>query len=210
MLKHPDIWRAIDELAARYGFSPSGLAREAGLDATTFNASKRSAADGKKRWPSTESIAKILDVTGASFMEFAALVARTSFKNKIQVLSLTAAAKSGNFDADGKLAGKAWTKHTINAGVDDENAFGIRVTGKALEPFFRADSLLIACPGAKVQKGDRAAVVTADGVLTLREITRINGKTYDMTTLVATGRAGKTTLTAGELRVLAKIAMVVE
>ena len=45
----------------------------AGLDPTTFNKSKRGTANGKLRWPSTESLAKVLAATGASFEEFAAL-----------------------------------------------------------------------------------------------------------------------------------------
>ena len=65
MLSHSRIWAAIDPLAARHGMTPSGLARRAGLDATTFNRSKRVTGDGRQRWPSTESIAKILDATGA-------------------------------------------------------------------------------------------------------------------------------------------------
>jgi phage repressor protein C with HTH and peptisase S24 domain len=66
MLKHSDIWHAVDRLAARYSMSPSGLARRAGLDPTTFNKSKRITREGKQRWPNTESIAKILEATGAS------------------------------------------------------------------------------------------------------------------------------------------------
>ena len=69
MLKHADIWEAIDRLAQRHNLSPSGLAKRAGLDATTFNKSKRSTRDGKLRWPSTESIAKILAATGASLSD---------------------------------------------------------------------------------------------------------------------------------------------
>ena len=68
MLTHKQIWAAIDALAARYGMSPSGLARKSGLDATTFNPSKRTAEDGKKRWPSTESVSKVLAATGASLV----------------------------------------------------------------------------------------------------------------------------------------------
>lgn len=70
MLTHELIWQAIDRLAAAKGYSPSGLAKQAGLDPTTFNKSKRVSTDGKPRWPSTESIAKILAVTGATMSEF--------------------------------------------------------------------------------------------------------------------------------------------
>ena len=61
MFSHKHIWGAIDALAARYGHSPSGLARAAGLDPTTFNKSKRTTKQGKPRWPSTESLSKVLE-----------------------------------------------------------------------------------------------------------------------------------------------------
>ena len=68
MLKHRDIWLALDRLAEIRGLSASGLARAAGLDPTTFNKSKRTSPDGKLRWPSTESVAKVLEATGRSLL----------------------------------------------------------------------------------------------------------------------------------------------
>ncbi|MEO0635416.1 MAG: helix-turn-helix transcriptional regulator [Pseudomonadota bacterium] len=73
-LSHDAVWKAIDRLAERYKLSPSGLARRAGLDPTIFNKSKRLAANGRERWPSTESIAKIIDATGSSVDEFMDLI----------------------------------------------------------------------------------------------------------------------------------------
>jgi phage repressor protein C with HTH and peptisase S24 domain len=75
-LTHSDVWRAIDELAARHGMSVSGLARRAGLDATSFNVSKRMSPDGKPRWPSTETIAKILAATGEPLADFFSITCR--------------------------------------------------------------------------------------------------------------------------------------
>src|SRR3569833_1713578 len=72
MLSHSAIWDAIDSLAARHGFTVSGLAKLAGLDATAFNRSKRVSRDGRERWPSTESIAKLLEATGETFETFLA------------------------------------------------------------------------------------------------------------------------------------------
>jgi len=62
-MKHEDIWRALDTLAAENGLSASGLAKRSGLDPTTFNPSKRRMPDGRARWPSTESLAKVLNAT---------------------------------------------------------------------------------------------------------------------------------------------------
>src|ERR1043165_7252686 len=58
MLTHGQVWGALDRLAERAGLSPSGLARKAGLDPTTFNKSKRITGDERERWPSTESVAQ--------------------------------------------------------------------------------------------------------------------------------------------------------
>ena len=74
MLTHKAIWRGIDMLAAKNQLSASGLAKRAGLDPTTFNKSKRTTKQGKPRWPSTESLSKILDATQTTMGEFVALL----------------------------------------------------------------------------------------------------------------------------------------
>ncbi|WP_254488820.1 hypothetical protein, partial [Salmonella enterica] len=66
MLTHAQIWNALDLLAERNGLTASALAKKAGLDATTFNKSKRITNEGRERWPSTESVSKALKATGVS------------------------------------------------------------------------------------------------------------------------------------------------
>ena len=73
-MQHKDIWRGLDQLAAHHGLSASGLAKRAGLDHTSFNPSKREGAGGRPRWPTTESLARVLGAVGAGFGDFAALV----------------------------------------------------------------------------------------------------------------------------------------
>ena len=74
MFTHSDIWYAIDKLAETHGYSTSGLAKHAGLDPTAFNKSKRETRDGKLRWPSSESVSKILVATHTTLSQFAVLV----------------------------------------------------------------------------------------------------------------------------------------
>src|SRR6202795_2082025 len=69
-LTHDQVWTALDRLAERAGLSASGLAKKSGLDPTTFNKSKRITADGRERWPSTESVAKALAATNSSIETF--------------------------------------------------------------------------------------------------------------------------------------------
>lgn len=71
---HAQLWKAIDQLARQNGFTSSGLARRAGLDATSFNKSKRIAPNGRPRWPSSENISKVLSVTDTSLSKFAQMV----------------------------------------------------------------------------------------------------------------------------------------
>src|SRR5882757_8746983 len=110
MLTHAQIWNAIDALAARHGLSASGLARKAGLDATTFNKSKRVTADGRSRWPSTESIAKVLDATGDSIDAFLGFLdrARETVPRRIPMIGLAQAAAADSFDEGGFPKGEGW------------------------------------------------------------------------------------------------------
>ena len=101
MLKHAEVWTAIDRLARENGYSASGLARKAGLDPTTFNKSKRTTREGKLRWPSTESISKILRATNSSLGEFVVLIGDAEsggvYRN-IPLLGLAQAGADGFFD----------------------------------------------------------------------------------------------------------------
>src|SRR5215813_13312253 len=109
LLTHEQIWAALDRLAARAGLSPSGLARRAGLDPTTFNKSKRITADGRERWPSTESVAKALAATGSSIDTFVHLIGDHGRDvQSVPLLGLAQAAHPGHFDAHGLPVGRGW------------------------------------------------------------------------------------------------------
>jgi phage repressor protein C with HTH and peptisase S24 domain len=75
-MNHSDIWGAIERFAASLRLTCSGLARFSGLDPTTFNRSKRFSKLGQPRWPSTQSIAKILAATNHSIEEFVKFLAK--------------------------------------------------------------------------------------------------------------------------------------
>src|SRR3954464_10649194 len=109
MLTHDQIWGALDRLGARAGLSPSGLARRAGLDPTTFNKSKRVTADGRERWPSTESLAKARPASGNSIDIFGQLIGEGGRRGQsVPLLGLTQAGGAGHFDEHGYPAGKGW------------------------------------------------------------------------------------------------------
>ena len=69
-MNHYQIWNAIEMFARDHGMSCSALAKCSGLDPTTFNKSKRSSVFGQPRWPSTETISKILSATNSNASDF--------------------------------------------------------------------------------------------------------------------------------------------
>jgi phage repressor protein C with HTH and peptisase S24 domain len=174
MFSHKHIWSAIDALAARYGHSPSGLARAAGLDPTTFNKSKRLGPQGRLRWPSTESLSKILVVTGASIEDFVSLLSRGGGRapsRMVPFLKLKELAKKKAFDGEGKPALKAWERLSF-PDLNDDTAFAIEVTGDAAAPVFRDGDVVVVSPTAELRKGDRVLVKTADGWALMRLVRR--------------------------------------
>jgi phage repressor protein C with HTH and peptisase S24 domain len=74
MYTHQQIWAAIDALADQRGWSVGRLAVKAGLDATALNPSKRVGIGAKPRWPSTETLCKLLSASDTSFSRFAEMV----------------------------------------------------------------------------------------------------------------------------------------
>ena len=107
MFTHDQVWHGIDRLARERGLTASGLARRAGLDPTTFNPSKRVTKQSKPRWPSTESLAKILSATETSLDDFVALMADRPFdaravtSHRLRCIAMDQAARPELFDEAG-------------------------------------------------------------------------------------------------------------
>jgi phage repressor protein C with HTH and peptisase S24 domain len=188
MLRHQDVWAAIDQFAADHGLSPSGLARSAGLDPTTFNKSKRVARDGRPRWPSTESIAKVLAATGATISEFVTYIGKAQgtagVMRRLPEIALAQIAVKGSFDGSGRPAGNSWTEVPAPE-IADHAAYAIQVTGDGLAPVYRAGDTLIVSPAASLRRGDRVVVHMADGEVAVRTFIRRGTKKVDLATLGA-------------------------
>src|ERR1700733_6658231 len=121
-LTHDQVWTALDRLAERAGMSASGLAKKSGLDPTTFNKSKRVTADGRERWPSTESVAKALAATNTTIETFVALIGDSARSGQsVPLLGFAQAGNGGHFDDGGLPAGKGWDEAALPS-VNDEHA----------------------------------------------------------------------------------------
>ena len=189
MLSHDRVWAAIDALAERYSLSASGLAKRAGLDSTAFNKSKRLASDGRPRWPSTESLAKIIEATGASLDEFMALLNRKSDGDALPVqrptvplVGFAQAGAGGFFDDAGFPVGHGWDLIELPA-QSTASSYALKVHGDSMLPLYRNGDVLIVEPGATVRKGDRVVVKTNAGEVMAKVLERQTAKSVSLVSL---------------------------
>ncbi len=185
MLSHARIWTAIDRLAERYGLSASGLARKAGLDATSFNRSKRQGPDGRDRWPSTESVAKVLAATGASLDEFMRLIEPAAGPGgpTVPVIGLAQAGAGRLFDGAGMPAGGPGWEEIAFPDLADERVFALEVKGDSMRPLYREGDVIIVSPSATVRRGDRVVVRTEAGEVMAKELKRRTAKSVELRSL---------------------------
>jgi phage repressor protein C with HTH and peptisase S24 domain len=185
MLSHSAIWDAIDAAAARHGFSVSGLARLAKLDATAFNRSKRVSKDGRERWPSTESIAKVLDAIGESYDQFlsggGAYVQMPAPRPSpaVPLLGLAQAGSGGFFDGAGFPVGEGWDEVSLPQRAD-AGTYALEVSGDSMVPLYREGDILIVSPSEPHRRGDRVVVKTREGEVMVKILARETGRTIEL------------------------------
>lgn len=209
MLSHNKIWTALDELAKRHGLSPSGLARLAGLDPTSFNPSKRTAKDGRARWPSTESLSKVLDATGESFDTFAHYVAdeqyyRQDASTPMPMIGLEHANTPGFFDSGGFPAGKDWDEMQF-PNLDESGSYALEVAGDDMLPLYRDGDIIIVSPTEKMRRGDRVIVSTRDGRLLAKTLHRQTNRSVELRGLDREANDGELVLSKDEVNWLVRI-----
>jgi phage repressor protein C with HTH and peptisase S24 domain len=185
-LSHTEIWTAIDALAKRFDMSPSAMAKMAGLDPTSFNRSKRMSADAeaRPRWPSTESLAKVLEATGVGFSEFAALTesAKRPAQRGVPLLGFAQAGSDGFFDDAGFPAGQGWDEIAF-PGLQEDGVYALEISGDSMSPVFRDGDRILVSPSIEPRRGDRVVVKTNAGEVMAKELARVTAKTIELSSL---------------------------
>jgi phage repressor protein C with HTH and peptisase S24 domain len=208
MLSHKAVWRGIDMLAQTNQLTASGLAKRAGLDPTTFNKSKRVTKQGKPRWPSTESLSKILEATQTPMAEFVGLLGEgersDSLGNRrLRCASLSSAERAGAFDASGFPEGGSWEEIELGA-LADEAAYALELDREIAPPLLRHGDIVVVAPSSSVRRGDRVVAKRRSGALEFGVYLRRNAQRL---TLDALG-GGELTLEVGDLAWQARIVAV--
>ncbi|MEL6202427.1 MAG: helix-turn-helix transcriptional regulator [Pseudomonadota bacterium] len=194
MLSHERVWQAIDRLAQAHDLTPSGLARKAGLDSTTFNKSKRVATDGRARWPSTESISKVIEATGVSVNEFMAMIEEPSSSIEsgfselgvethapgVPLLGMAQAGAGGFFDDAGYPAGEGWELVPFPGPEPEGGVYALEITGDSMLPLYRDGDVIIVSPSASIRRGDRVVVKTQAGEVMAKILRRQTTQSIDL------------------------------
>lgn len=185
-LSYYEIWKGIENLAAKQGLSLSALAVKSGLDPTSFNKSKRLGPDGRKRWPSTESMNKLLEATNTTLFEFMELAGESAVLPKTQtipLLGLVKAGRDGYFDSDGyPLSVDTWDGIEFPLSLN-KNVYALEVSGDSMEPAYRDGDKLIVSPESEVRRGDRVVVKLSTGEVMVKELVRESARQVELKSL---------------------------
>ncbi|WP_374596770.1 helix-turn-helix transcriptional regulator [Brevundimonas sp.] len=184
-LSHSQLWSAIDGLARREGLTASGLARRAGLDATSFNPSKRFGPGDppRPRWPSTESLTRILQATGVSLSDFATLARdATERPMTVPLLGMAQAGSDGFFDDAGLPTGEGWDETELPRPTD--TMLSLRITGDSMAPLYReGDRIVVDRAATDVRRGDRVVVRTTGGETMAKEIAALTTRNVTLASI---------------------------
>ncbi|MBI1327324.1 MAG: helix-turn-helix transcriptional regulator [Alphaproteobacteria bacterium] len=187
MFTHEQIWDGLDRLAKAAKLSTSGLAKKGGLDPTSFNKSKRFGPDGKPRWPSTESLNRVLSATGHTMHDFIALVENENATisqgipvslSALPVMRLKNAEAQNAFDKNGYPLSKDWEPFDLRRG---HSLYALEVDGNNHTPFREGDILLVS-PDAPLRRGDRVVLKTTKGEIVIGELIREGGTKTELKT----------------------------
>lgn len=203
-LTHGALWAAIDALARSKGLSASGLAIKAGLDATAFNRSKRIGPDGRERWPSMESIAKVLSAADCDLTTFARILEARGAPPQFAIpsLPLARAVEPNLFDADGRpLLTSAWDATPFPGAV--ESLYALDVGGDRYAPYYRDGDVVLVAPGRSPRRGDKVVVKPIDEAPFLALFHRRTATRIELTAMAATDP--RTDLGLSELEWIARI-----
>lgn len=175
MFTHEEIWRTIDRLAEKKGYSASGLAKLAGLDPTAFNRSKRISPNGKPRWPSTESLSKIMQVTGCSMRDLLALMGEEASAAGVSLPML-----SYQDVQNGSIITANANDSFVIAIDGGGQCFAVTVDGSEMAPLFRSGAVLVADPDAKIRADDRVLLFSKQDGLKSGVVQSVQKKTWTL------------------------------
>ncbi len=192
-MKHEDIWRALDTLAAERGYSASGLAKRSGSIPppstrpsggcpTAAPAGPAPKALPRCSTPPTPRSTPSPPSSTAPAPSPATGRGNSPVARRIPLIGLAQAGGEGYFDDGGFPVGGSWDEVALPE-VTDPNAYALEISGDSMEPVFRDGDLVIVSPNAPVRRGDRVVVRTSGGEVMAKQLARRSARRVDLRSL---------------------------
>ena len=146
---------------------------------------------GKERWPSTQSIAKVLDVTNETFEYFWAgagtiytqMPSNNETKPTVPLLGFAQAGSGGFFDSGGFPAGQGWDEVRLPNGKEETGTYALEVSGDSMLPLYRDGDVIIVSPIEQLRRGDRIVAKTIEGEVMAKILHRQSEKQVELHSL---------------------------
>lgn len=182
-MKYDTVWNAVDNLAKSLGLSPSGLAKKSGLDATTFNKSKRKRPDGKNRWPSLDSLNKVLEFCNLSFDEFYKYGESNQNNDNLNAIPYMKLSSLNQFQEcnDNTINTTNW--EMVCFPEKTKNLYALEVDTTEYAPLYKFGTLIVLTQNSEIRRGDRVAIFKNDGTITLCEFIHRKPQTIELMAL---------------------------
>lgn len=192
MLSHIMIWQAIDKIAQINGLTASGLARKAGLDATTFNKSKRFTEHSRPRWPSMESIIKVLQVLNMDLVTFAhyaeGVESDLRLARRIPMITLDRHTYKHHIQGDGQFIASGDLAISMLS-APQERCYALTLRGSDFAPHYREGDTLIISTNPVFYAGSRMIALTHNGLMIMGTILQENTHAFIVETLEKSPRS---------------------
>lgn len=182
-MKYETVWSAVDNLAKNLGMTPSGLAKKSGLDSTTFNRSKRVRPDGKRRWPSLDSINKVLEYCNISFEEFYNYGDNCDGHSNIQTIPFARLSNNSILAYLEDNAPDTTNWESIAFPIGTNSAYALEIDTAEYEPTYKKGSTILLLKNSEIRHGDRIAVFFYDGSKVLGEFIHRKPQTIELLSL---------------------------
>jgi CheY-like chemotaxis protein len=132
MFSQQEIWDGIEQLARRKGCSLSRFSILAGLDPTALNRSKRFGPDLKPRWPSTETLSKLLTASQTTLTQFCEILSAGKPDNLAPLFEILLVDDDVAFREMSALTLRQ-AGYSVYAAADDGDALGVIEHGRSLD-----------------------------------------------------------------------------
>ena len=182
-MKYETIWSAVDNLAKSLNMTASGLAKKSGLDSTTFNRSKRLRPDGKKRWPSLDSINKVLEYCNISFEEFYNYGDNYDGHSNIQTIPFDRLSNNSTPSYQEENAPDTTNWESIAFPIGTNSAYALEIDTNEYEPTYKKGATILLLKNSEIRHGDRIAVFFHNGTKVLAEFLHRKAQTIELLSL---------------------------